>query len=580
MKKKRKGKNKKGKKSKSRAFPPAQGFFPKPITDEDEKLPLPFKDLVDFSEIQKDPERFEAWRKQLLGWLKQEAAELENLILQYNSFDLIANLMVTQLPIDYETYDNSTHSGLAAIVEYVALLFLKHPFNKGQEIAIGQVPLQEIDNKVRSIHLMTGFYYGHDKMASFKDGEAGAFNSLRYRLMSSEMTIRSPGYDHHQREILLSLFTLFDDWLTDKLGFTALDILKIEDTIPLITGRRLSARYKEAERAEESLLRDVQRFRRKRYYNSSYDMETLQEFAKLPKKIAKTQIKNSSIGWLFSFLGTACFSFNAEEIATESNLPLARVEAALKFFSLEFGSIPSDFFLFSPTHELRGHPVIHHQGIYLYPSPSSMIWALQQRLESVLNPNSLNSIGDAKIWLKYEKNRSNYLEQETLRLLGATLQTSEIYSKLTYSILENGLQKHPELDGLIAYDRTLFLIEAKAGTLSIPARRGGPDRIKKSVTELLGKAHEQALRAQNYIENTELPSFFREDGTEIPFNKKRFDRIFTVTVTLQPMDVFNASLHELVRAGLIKDAQLPWAVSLANLRVISEINEFPTQFIH
>jgi hypothetical protein len=88
------------------------------------------------------------------------------------------------------------------------------------------------------------------------------------------------------------------------------------------------------------------------------------------------------------------------------------------------------------------------------------------------------------------------------------------------------------------------------------------------------------LRARSYIESTDVPRFFTEEGREILFDKNRFSRMFLVSTTLEPMDVFNAALHEVVSAGLIEEKHLPWAVSIDNLRVIAEMNEYPTQFIH
>lgn len=556
-----------------------QNVAEQPVTNMNSDSHSALQNFIGFSEARRDPEKYKVWRQQMLDWLKQESAQLEELILQYNSFDLIANLMMTQLPFDPETFDNSTHPGLAAIIEHVTLLYLKHNFNIVHPLLIGQVPLEEINNKVRSLHIMTGLYYGSERVPTISDDEPDAIESLRYRIMASEMTVRSPGYEHHQRELLLSLFAPFSDWMIDKLGFCASDIIKIEDAIPAVTSRQLLARFEESKRNGESLFKDVQEFRRRR--NSSPNKsELVQELGKLSLKKAKARIRAMTQGWFLSFAGSECFSFSAGDIATEAKIPLDHVIAALRFFSLEFGSIPSDYILFTPTHQLRDRPIIHNQGAFLYPVPGSIIWAFQQRLEKELNPDVLGSIGDTKTWHTYEKHRANYLENEAMRLLGATLKTSEVYSNLKYTIIEDAISKTPELDGLIAYDRTLFLIEAKAGTLSIPARGGRRDRIIDNVEKLLGNAHSQALRAKAYIDNVESPVFFLEDGSEIRLDKQRFDRIFLIAVTLQPMDVFNASLHEIVRAGLIEETHLPWAVSLGNLRVITEINEFPTQLVH
>jgi hypothetical protein len=159
-----------------------------------------------------------------------------------------------------------------------------------------------------------------------------------------------------------------------------------------------------------------------------------------------------------------------------------------------------------------------------------MIWSLQKRIEAEMKPDTATAAIDSQVWKKYEKHRARYLERESLRLLGTTLKTDEVYSNLSYSFTADGEQKKAELDGLIAFDRTLLLVEAKAGALTAPARRGGRERIKSNIKALLGKAHQQALCALNYIENTETPKFLTKEESEVPFEKERFARVFLARI--------------------------------------------------
>lgn len=534
---------------------------------------------ITFEEAQKDEGKFKVWRQQTIDWLKQESAKLEAILLQYNPFDLIGNLTLTQLFINPEKHNVASHSGLPAIVEYATLLYLKHPFSERLPLPIGQVPLEEIDQISRSLQFVTGLYYGSDEMRSIQGEQPEAIDSLRFRTMNYEMTVRSPGYEHHQRHTLAGLFEDLTNWMLVNLGFSVRDVFAVEDAIQTITSHKILGRFNEGKKAIDKLKKDVRNARRGKLPTSDLS-DMISHLSGLPPSKATAQIKAMITGWIFSFIGTACLAFDADEVAREVKLPTERVAALLAFFSLEFGSIPSGFFLMSPTHPLRDRPFIFNAGAFLYPVPGSMIWALQRRIESAMNPDSPDGVGDSKIWKKYEKHRASYLERESLGLLKAILKTEEVYPNLSYSFVAEGEQKQGELDGLIAFDRTLLLVEAKAGALTASARRGGRERIKSNIKSLIGKAHQQALRARSYIENTDVPRFFTEDGSEIPFDKNRFARILLVSTTLESMDVFNASLHEVVSAGLIEEKHLPWAVSIDNLRVIAELNEFPTQFIH
>lgn len=546
---------------------------------EQPEIPEEQKNFVTLEEAREDDEKFKIWRQQTFDWLRDEAAKLEALLLQYNSFDLIGNLTLTQLFIDPEKDTVAGHHGLPAIVEYATLLYLKHPFNAGSMLPIGQVPLEEIDKTTRAIHFTTGLYYGTDKRSTLVGEERDTLDSLRYRTMTHELSVRSPGYEHHRRETLSGLFEPLTEWMVKNLGFKVTDVFAVEDAIQAVTSRKVLARVEQGRKAIKELTSEVRAARRSKAPASDRSGMVV-ELSKLPPSKAAAQIKAMMIGWEMTFIGNTCLVFDANEMAAEAELPLARVIAVLSFFAIHFGSVPSDFFLMSPTHPLREHPLVYHDGQFLYPVPGSMIWALQRRLEAELN-QSTSAV--AKAWRKYEKHRADYLEAESVRLLSVALKTDEVYRNLAYSVVENGEQKMVELDGMVQFDHTLLLVESKAGALTASARRGGRERIKSNLRELLGKAHKQALRARDYIEGTEgtdHPKFLAADGSEVPFDKNRFERIFLIATTLEPLDTYNTALHEVVSAGLLQEENLPWAISLDNLRVIADMNEFPTQLIH
>lgn len=573
MKKKSRKKKLKGKPS--IAFVDVQSVVASIAADQPEAAEVA-NDFVTLEEARQDDEKFKIWRQQTFDWLRDKTAKLEALLLRYNSFDLIGNLTLTQLFINPNKDTVASHHGLPAIVEFATLLYLKHPFNVGSMLPIGHVPLDEIDETTRAIHFTTGLYYGSDRRSTLVGEERDTLDSLRYRTMTYELSVRSPAYEHHQRETLAGLFEPSTEWMVENLGFRVTDVFTVEDAIQTITSRKILARLKEGREAISELKSEVRAARRSKAPASDLS-EMVVELSKLPPSKAAAQIKAMMIGWEMTFIGSTCLVFDANEIAAETQLPLDRVIAVLSFFAIEFGSVPSDFFLMSPTHPLREHPLVYHDGQFLYPVPGSMIWALQHRLEAEMNQSPSSA---AKAWQRYEKHRSGYLEAESVRLLSVALRTDEVYRNLKYSVVENGEQKTVELDGMVQFDHTLLLVESKAGALTASARRGGRERIKSNIKELLGKAHRQALRARHYIESAKEPKFFAVDGSEIPFDKNRFVRIFLVSTTLEPLDIYNTALHEVVSAGLIEEEHLPWAVSLDILRVIAEMNEFPTQLVH
>ncbi|MCA9095080.1 MAG: hypothetical protein KDA68_16455 [Planctomycetaceae bacterium] len=225
-------------------------------------------------------------------------------------------------------------------------------------------------------------------------------------------------------------------------------------------------------------------------------------------------------------------------------------------------------------------PYLAHNGRFLRVAPDRYS-ALQARVEELLNPVSPKSVNkNQKVWERYAKGRAKFTELKSLELL------NEVLPK---AIVEHGLKYYPdpedkasiaELDGLIHFDTTLFLLEVKAGNVDDATRRGAPEKIKRDVGGLIGKACIQAARAEEYLRRTSTPRFIRPDGSVHLVDKNRIRKVFRICVTLDHMDPLNTMLFQTAQLGGFPDSNLPWVVSLRDLFVIAEMIEFPTQFLH
>ena len=137
-----------------------------------------------------------------------------------------------------------------------------------------------------------------------------------------------------------------------------------------------------------------------------------------------------------------------------------------------------------------------------------------------------------------------------------------------------------ELDGLLLLDNAIFLVEAKSGTLSAPARRGAPKRIQEELQKLVGAAYAQVIRAKKYIVGSVHPKFHLANGENVIIDKDKYAQIFLVTVTLDYLNSFVTNVYQLKELGIFQGNEYPWAVSLTDLRVISEILDNSSQFVH
>lgn len=226
-------------------------------------------------------------------------------------------------------------------------------------------------------------------------------------------------------------------------------------------------------------------------------------------------------------------------------------------------------------------PLIRHGERYFCPVLNLVYWTLRPAIETYLNPDIPEAINkDKALWERYKWIRAEYVEEKAIEYLSQALKHATVYRNLKYRVSENGVTKEAQLDGLLTLDSAVFLVEAKAGSISLPTRRRAPKRMIEEIKELVEEAYLQALRAKRYIQKSYKPTFFLADGTIIEIPKDRFDQIFLVTVTLESMDAFITTLYRLQDMDLFTEGDLPWAVSLTDLRVISELVEFPGQFVH
>jgi len=249
---------------------------------------------------------------------------------------------------------------------------------------------------------------------------------------------------------------------------------------------------------------------------------------------------------------------------------------ALKNFLDFFSVIPGldknvDYKYLNDKNKFKDHPIIRNNDKYFVINYNIVQWCIKDRLEDVIKKNET-------VWAKYNKNKSDYLENTTMDLFKKIFPTANIYKSLYYNSLDG---KRCELDGLIQYDNCILLIEAKSGIFSKSAQNGGVKRLKKVLYENIEYAAYQAHRAEEYIINSENPVFENQHKKEIlRLNKNGFEKIFLLNITMEYFSELSVNLRHLKDLGFYDIVDFPWSVSLSDFKVITDFIEFPNQFLH
>jgi hypothetical protein len=253
-----------------------------------------------------------------------------------------------------------------------------------------------------------------------------------------------------------------------------------------------------------------------------------------------------------------------------------KVEAVLKQWSLCFGSLaeesPERFFLGNPT--WRSPMIRLSDDLYYWPIPGLFISFCIEMLEELIPSRS-------QLDEKYLRRRSMFLEEELEKLLMKALPRGQVYrgsqwiDTQTNSLFEN--------DILVVIDTFAIVVEAKAGKITDPARRGGDQRLQRTIDDLLVKPSEQGRRFADFLRQSPgKHSFTTRRGVTNNVDTSDVGEIIRLSVTLDILGGHAAAYWpDLRRAGFIPTTVDPApTLALAQLETVFDILETQSEKLH
>lgn len=538
-------------------------------------------------------------REQLEGEIHDDVEELETLLFNRNPLSVIGNLWFRNSITDPDNYKEYVHEGNDAFTEYVTTVYLTREFDLGEGGGVEPLrpsELEEIQDYVERIFTYTMMQHGLKDVDPENDQPPGAFDELRFRTLTHKTAVRYDAYAPHLKRTLRGILEPLDDLLGEHLGFTVDNALALSTAVQDISENGLRNLFGRARGAIEDLLAAVEEFEREGEVSESHDQEMIEYGADLDPDSRRRWAIGMMSTWASTFMGLELL-FTAEELAEEAGVSIEQAEVFARRMSLHFGDVDPQWYREpSATPPLQVQPLvrlrpdenpIEDQEAFFCPVPQSILWALRNNIEVALNPSGSQEHASLRLqtasedtWNRYEQSRSSYTESRAAQLFLQLLPGATVRENMKYDAPdEQGEVSETELDGLVLLDDSLFLVEVKAGTLTPPARRGAPS-LREELNEIIRKGHEQALRAQTYIETNDSPTFRRGDGEEWTVPKEEVSRTFLIVVALEDLSVFGPNLYDLKQADLLADGEWPWCVSLTDLEVFAEVFDSPSEFIY
>lgn len=385
---------------------------------------------------------------------------------------------------------------------------------------------------------------------------------LEARLHRIIRQINATIYPFQLNILIRELFSTFDEYYMRAVGFRASKALEFGAKIIDRYEKQVNRRYEEARLALNKAEKDRKNLT-KRPENRGF----------MDKKTSKIDYENFYSTFLLSNTKDL-FVFDPEEMCKEEGISeIEEFKNYLNYLSCTFGdnvnfndALDDNIISLRPFIRLEG-------GKFFAPISQDLLYNLPRILETLLEPEKISR---SNIWQKYQSYRARYTEDQSYEYFARLFPENRIFKNARY--VYQG--KNCEADIVILYDNKVFLIEVKAGSLSAQSQRGAIESLKKGLKKLVEDAYQQGRRTLEYIRSSEISVFTDKQGDKLLELVGKNKKIFIISITLEPLMSFSASLKELQSLGLFVDNEFPWSVNINELDILTKHILSPTIFIH
>jgi hypothetical protein len=399
---------------------------------------------------------------------------------------------------------------------------------------------------------------------------------LRTEMMMQTTAVRNWSYEHKMRAVTLDLASRISKDFKAIHEFDAVIFLQI---IYKMTDEV-------QERINEHRLKTVEFLRQKDYnrmidaYEAAFPVEKIspenrrklwEMFRKDKKQLGAMFLMHSD--YFLENLFT--FDFETLEGYGDNQITAENLKEIFGKITLNFGALADHdiehFILGNPVHE---KPFIWIEDNAIF----SSLWGVMTHLSLGLLEGFCAK--DEKLRVKYNEVRADYLEAEIVNLFKVAFPMASIYKGSKWKGKDN---REYENDLLVIIDKFALVVEAKAGQVSPPAKRGAPDRLSKTFKELIEDPSEQALRFIEFLqENPKELSLKVKKGSNNRFNAEPLTYFIPLGVTLSHLGMAGSNLKQLIKAGVTTKAieELATSVSLTDLQIVFDILTLASEKIH
>jgi hypothetical protein len=207
--------------------------------------------------------------------------------------------------------------------------------------------------------------------------------------------------------------------------------------------------------------------------------------------------------------------------------------------------------------------------------PSHALDQLRNAIESVATTN-------AQLCERYKQRRADWHHSEVVACLKRIFPPTQVFESLSYPDPDKAPGSTAELDAAVWWNPFLLLVEAKSNQFRLESQLGDVGRLRTDLKKNVADAFAQAQRAERYVRTVENARFVEiHTGRELIVNQTEVRRFFPMTVSLRLLANLATFLASARALELFPDGQYPWAISLADLDVVTDYAaRRPDMFLH
>ncbi|MEC3975801.1 hypothetical protein [Amycolatopsis sp. H20-H5] len=406
----------------------------------------------------------------------------------------------------------------------------------------------------------------------FESPPSSAEQAVVFRSVQREVNLRNPVYPHMLLDTLLGLFddAKVNEACSEVLGFTGLEAVRVMEAVRTAPTSAIQQRFSRMTDARDASLPHLEAFRAEERDSTS---------APDPDAVRAAQEMFDAINDLTTNICEATV-IDVSAVASSTGYEPTVVEAVLDVFTLDNELGPDETLerFFRGDNPLRTAPIVADPaGRRMLVHDGLALPAVREVIETRLKA--------AGRMTAYEDHRGPWVEKAAIDLLERALPNARVYRSLNYFVPDprapqpqlepTDFTKRVEADGLLLIDDVALIIEVKSVSLTGEARGGVARRLRGKLRDIITSAADQAGRLRDRILTDKRLRL--DNGEWLDVSGVR--EVHTIAVGLEDLSGVTTTTPALLAAGVLRRDNIPWTVSVHDLRVVCELLDRPSELI-